>query len=133
MTETYKLITSTTKQTASAERRLEPRIQTKIQSELTGIDRVGRLFSTEITIEDMNELGCRFECGISLEAGDLVAIQPLEQDRGGADVPEPQLFEVTWTNRRVAFWTVGAMKLQGEKLAQINFPVARISSRHPAK
>jgi hypothetical protein len=67
-----------------------------------------------------------------LNAGDIVAIKSLKTDENTLQDQEPHLFEIAWTNRRVAFWIAGASKLEGEKLASVKFSLANYSSeRHP--
>lgn len=104
------------------ERRQQGRTETVIQGELTAMDRAGRLFMTQITIENVNEMGCRLECGIPLQIGDIVAISTADPGPKVLSKKRPHLFEVAWTNRRVAFWVVGATKLQDQSLPMIHTP-----------
>jgi len=118
---------------AYADRRLEKRLQVNMLRQLTGIDRAGRMFVTEITIEEVSETGCRFESGIPLEAGDVVAIKSLGPGQNSLHDPQPHLYEVSWTNRRVAFWVVGAVRVQGEQFGLNKFPSGRFTSKRPSK
>lgn len=114
-----------TSATEAPEHRQEERFPLDQRGEIKVIDKGGRLLIEEVTLEDWSDAGCRFVAGIPLKAGDIVAIKPLEKDASTPDDREPRLFEVTWTNRRIAFWVAGAIKLQGEKLATFQFPPAR--------
>jgi hypothetical protein len=108
--------------TSAPERRQEERLQANVPGEIKIIDKTGRLAIEDIWIDDWSETGCRFEAGIPLQAGEIVAIKALLTDETAMQGEEPQLFEIAWTNRRVAFWAAGAIKLQGEKLKSIKFP-----------
>jgi hypothetical protein len=108
--------------TEKPKRRHEGRFPLDHRGEIKIIDKDGRLLIEEVTLEDWSDEGCRFVCSIPLKAGDFVAIRPMEKDENAPDDREPHLFEVTWTNRRIAFWVAGAIRLQGEKLAALKFP-----------
>ncbi len=115
------------------DRRQEERLRVNLPGEIKVIDKTGHLVIGEITIEDWSDGGCRFEAGISLKAGDIVAIKPLEHGGNTLEDQHPHLFEIAWTNRRVAFWVAGAIKLQGEKLASIKFPLNNYASERSPK
>ncbi len=113
--------------------RHEERYALDNRGEIKVIDKDGRLLIDEVTLEDWSDAGCRFVSGIPLKAGDIVAIKPLEKDETAPCDREPRLFEVTWTNRRIAFWVAGALKLEGEKLATFKFPPANSAPERPSK
>jgi hypothetical protein len=127
MTEVIKLSSDGPLLMIQGEHRQEDRTETVIHGELTAIDRAGRLFMTEITIENVNEMGCRFECGIPLQTGDIVAICTADPGPKSLSERRPHLFEVAWTNRRVAFWVIGATKLHDQTLLMIHFPALKFS------
>ena len=106
------------------ERRHEQCFPLDNRGEIRVIDKDGRLVGEEVILEDWSDVGCRFQTGMRLQAGEIVAIRPLEKDEQDSDGIEPHLFEIMWTNRRIAFWVAGAIKLQGEKLAATKFPPA---------
>jgi hypothetical protein len=133
MNKTLTLPRDTSMETVTAERRQEGRLQSNIPGEIKVVDKAGRTVTGEITIEDWSDAGCRFEAGIPLKAGDIVAIKPLETAKDDLQDQQPLLFEIAWTNRRVAFWVAGAIKLQGEKLATAKLPLANYISRRPSK
>lgn len=133
MNKTLTLLRDISTETVSVERRQEERLQLNILGEIKIIDKTGRLLIDGITIEDWSDAGCRFEAGIPLKAGDIVAIRPLESGNNALEDQQIQLFEITWTNRRVAFWVAGAIKLQGEKLATIKFPLANYTPERSPK
>ena len=115
------------------ERRRQDRTDTVIHGELTAIDRAGRMFMTEITIENVNEMGCRFQCGVPLQTGDIVAISTSGPCPKVLSERRPHLFEIAWTSRRVAFWAIGATKLQDQSLPMIHFPTHNFSPRRSPK
>lgn len=82
------------------------------------------MFVEEVTIEDVNEVGCLFKTRIHLETGDIIAIKQLVPGKKSLPDEQRQLFEIAWDDCRTTFWAVGAKKLQGEKLAKIKFPPA---------
>jgi hypothetical protein len=124
MSKTLTLLRGTSTEKVTVERRLEERNQVNALGEIRIIDKTGRLHIDGITIEDWSDSGCRFEAGIPLKAGDIVAIKPLESGEYALKDRQAQLYEITWTNRRVAFWIAGAIKIEGKKLATIKFPLA---------
>jgi hypothetical protein len=106
------------------ERRQEERLEMKLPGEIKIIERTGRLVRESVTIENWSETGCRFESGIPLKTGDIVTVKLLDAGDERTEDHVPYLFEIVWTNRRVAFWIAGALRLQGDKLASAKFPPA---------
>ena len=133
MNKTLLLDLDMSSETETPERRHEKRFPLDHRGQIKMIDKDGRLLMEEVTLEDWSDAGCRFVSSIPLKAGDIVAIKPLEKDETNPDDREPHLFEVTWTNRRIAFWVAGAIKLQGEKLAIFKFPPANSTPGRPSK
>jgi hypothetical protein len=118
----------------AAERRREERLRVNIPGEITGVDRRGRLFVGRVTVQDVNEHGCRFESLLELECGDIVAIKPMVPGEKCLASEHLQLFEVVWADRQDNRWAVGASKLQGEKLTNLKFPPANYSpGRRPCQ
>ena len=115
------------------DRRHEDRFPLDLRGEIKSINKNGHLLMEEVILEDWSDAGCRFVSSIPLKAGDIVAVRPLEKDEIAPDDREPHLFEVTWTNRRIAFWVVGAVKLQGAKLAALKFPPPDSNPGRPSK
>jgi hypothetical protein len=122
--------------TISTSRRLEARLPQQNRGEIRVIDNAGRLLIEEVILEDWSEQGCRFVAGVALKGGDIVAIKPLGvagAQENCTDDQQPQLFEIMWTNRRIAFWVAGAIRLQGKKLAANKFPPVCYVSGRPSK
>jgi hypothetical protein len=60
-------------------------------------------------------------------------VRPLEPGKKSMAHGQPLLFEVAWAAHHRTVCTVGARKLQGEKLAKAIFPPPNYSPRRPAK
>jgi hypothetical protein len=133
MSKTLTLLRGISTETATVERRLQERVRVSVPGEMKIINNEGQLIIGNIFIEDWSEAGCRFETAIPLKAGDIVAVKPMRMDEKILQDQESRLFEIAWTNRRVAFWIAGATKLQGEKLASVEFSLANYSSERRPK
>jgi hypothetical protein len=118
---------------AATERRREQRLSADIPAEITGIDHAGHLFTERTLLEDVSEIGYRFETHTQLQCGDIVAVKPVEPGEKSLMLGQSQLVEVAWIAHHKAGWTVGTRKLHGEKLAKPEFPPASYSPRLPAK
>lgn len=117
----------------NGERRREDRLSVNITVEITGIDRAGHLFHERTFVENVTDVGCRFDARTQLQCGDIVAVKPLEPGEKIMAYEQPQLFEVMWAARRGTSCTVGTRKLQGEKLATVKFPPPNCSAKRPSK
>ena len=113
--------------------RREDRLPVNTSVEITGIDPAGQPFTEKTTVEDVTEIGCRFSTRTQLQCGDIVAIKALEPGERALADTQSQLFEVVWAAHHRTGCTVGARKLQGEKLAKTKFPPPDYSPRRPAK
>jgi len=133
MSKTLTLLRGDSTETSTIERRLQERVRVNIPGEIKIINNEGQLILGNISIEDWSDAGCRFEAAIPLKAGNIVAIKPLKTDEKTLQDQEPHLFEIAWTNRRVAIWIAGACKLQGEKLASVKFSLANYTSERRSK
>jgi hypothetical protein len=117
----------------NGERRREVRVLVNdIPAEVMGIDRAGHLFNERAFVKDVTDLGCRFDTRAQLRCGDIVAVKPLEPGEKVLTDQQSQLFEVMWAANHGTSCTVGARKLQGEKLAKVKFPPPNYSPRNPA-
>jgi hypothetical protein len=114
-------------------RRKEDRVSLNIQGEICGINRSGRIFTGEITIEDVSNVGCRFWTHLQLQIGDVVAIKPHVPGKMSLPDEHMRLFEIVWSERRATSWLAGARKLQGEKLANLKFVPEHHSAKDPKK
>ena len=117
----------------ASERRQQERFPIDHRAEIKVIAKDGSLISDEVSLEDWSDTGCRFVSGIPLKSGDVVSLKPIEGDQNTQDTREPRLFEVIWTNRRIAFWVAGAVKLQGEHPATCQFPPWNTFRAPPSK
>ena len=117
----------------NGDRRKESHLTANTPAEITGIDRAGHIFNEHTVIQDVTEVGCRFDARTQLRCGDIVAVKALAPGEKVLTQAQPQLFEVMWAANRGTGCTVGTRKLQGEKLANVKFPPANYSSRRPAK
>jgi hypothetical protein len=117
----------------SAERRQQERFPLDHRAEIKLIAKDGRLLTAEVTVEDWSDSGCRVVSGIRLKTGDIIALKPLDKDPSAADELEPRLFEIIWTNRRIAFWIAGAVKLHGENPARRQFLPASSTTESSSK
>ena len=115
------------------QQRREERLSVSIPVEITGVDRAGHLFTERTLVEDITEIGCRFDIRTQLQCGDIIAVKLLEPGEKSMTHGQPHLFEVVWAAHHRTVCTVGARKLQGEKLAKAKFPPPNYSPRHPAK
>ena len=117
-----------------SERRREERISViDTPVEITGTDRAGHHFNEHAFVKDVTDLGCRFDTRVQLRCGDIVAVKALEPSEKALTDVQPRLFEVMWAANHGTKCTVGARRLQGEKLANAKFPPPNDSSRDPAK
>ena len=114
-------------------KRREDRLPVSIPVEITGIDRVGHLFTERTLVEDVTEIGCRFNTRTQMQCGEIVAVKPLEPGKKSMTREELQLFEIVWAAHHQAGCTVGARKLQGEKLANAKFPLLNSSPKRRSK
>jgi hypothetical protein len=114
-------------------KRREDRLSVSIPVEITGIDRVGHLFTERTLVENVTEVGCRFNTQTQLQCGEIVAVKPLEPGEKSMTREQLQLFEIVWVAHHKAGCTVGARKLEGEKLANVKFPPSNPSLRRRAK
>jgi hypothetical protein len=114
-------------------RRREERLSVSIPVEITGIDRVGHLFTERTLVEDVTEIGCRFNTRTQMLCGEIVAVKPLEPGKKSMTHEQLQLFEIVWAAHHRAGCTVGARKLQGEKLANVKFPLLNASPLRRSK
>jgi hypothetical protein len=101
---------------------IEERISVNLKVALTRYDAEGSLFTEQTTIEDVTSVGCRFRTQEEFQRGDIVSIKSLVPGQKCITEDHPQLFEVMWAAQQVNCWTVGARKLEGEKLANAKFP-----------
>jgi hypothetical protein len=104
-------------------KRREDRLPVSIPVEITGIDCVGHLFTERTSVENVTEIGCRFNTRTQMQCGEIVAVKPLEPGKKSMTHEQLQLFEIVWAAHHRAGCTVGARKLQGEKLANVKFPL----------
>ena len=104
-----------------------------IPAEIMGIDRAGHLFIERTFVEDVSDLGCRFNSRTVLHCGDIVSVKPLMPGEKVMAEQQSQLFEVMWTANHGTSCTVGARKLQGEKLENAKFPPPNYSPKRPTK
>ena len=110
-------------------KRREDRLVVSIPVEITGIDRVGHLFTERTLVENVTEIGCRFNTQKQLQCGEIVAVKPLEPGKKSMTQEQLQLFEIVWAAHHKAGCTVGARKLQGQKLANVKFPLPNSSPK----
>ena len=115
------------------QQRREERLSVSIPVEITGIDRAGHLFTERTLVEDVTEIGCRFDTRTQLQCGDIIAVKPLEPGKKSMTHVQAHLFEVAWAAHHRKICTIGARKLHGEKLAKVKFPPPNYSPRRPAK
>ncbi len=105
------------------DRRIARRILVHVPVEITKIDGEGDLATEHSYIEDVSDFGCRFSARGSVHQGDTIAIKVLGSH--GDDLPgeEARFYEVMWVAPKGRDSTVGAQALQGEKLANLKFPL----------
>jgi len=114
-------------------KRREDRLPVNIPVEITGIDRAGHLFTERTLVENVTEIGCRFNTRTQMQCGEIVAVKPLEPGKKSMTHEQLQLFEIVWAAHHRAGCTVGARKLQGEKLANAKFPPLIASPKRRSK
>jgi len=117
----------------SVDRRSGKRIRLNFSIEITGFDRTGRLFTERTRTQDISEIGCRFDLLTPVERGNVIAIKLLPPGEAALPEEKPLLFEIIWTVTRAIGWTVGARKLQDDKIWKVTFPPANQPSEPPAK
>jgi hypothetical protein len=117
----------------SEDRRSGKRIRLNFSIEITGFDRAGRLFVERTRTQDISEIGCRFDLLTPVERGNVIAIKLLPPGKAALPEEKPLLFEIMWTAARAIGLTVGARKLQDDKIWKVTFPPANQSSEPPAK
>jgi PilZ domain len=105
------------------ERRTERRILVHVPIEITEIDGEGRHIKERTFIEDVSDFGCRFSSRGPVQQGDTVAVKILGPDGNILPEEKSRLYEIMWVVRKEHGSTVGARVLQGEKLANIRFPL----------
>lgn len=117
----------------SLDRRSGKRLRLNYSIEITGFDQSGRLFTERTRTADISEFGCRFDLLTLVERGSVLAIKLLPP--GNTTLPEgkPLLFEIMWIVSREDGWTLGARKLQGDKMWKVSFPPGNQSSEPTAK
>jgi hypothetical protein len=105
------------------EKRAERRILVHVPVEVTEIDSKGRHITERTFIEDVSDFGCRFSTRGPVQQGDTVAMRILGPNGKQLLDEESRLYEIMWVARKEHGSTVGARVLQGEKLANVKFPL----------
>ena len=118
---------------ASDNRRREERISINLSVEMTRYDAAGNVFTERTRIEDVTSVACRFRTQTELPRGATVSITPLVPGQKSLACVQPQLFEIMWTAPQGTNWTAGTRKLEGEKLAHVEFPPANSASERTPK
>ena len=91
--------------------------------EITEIDGEGKQKIEQTFIEDVSDFGCRFSTRWPVQQGDTVALKILGPHGNKLLGEERQFYEIMWVARKEHGSTVGARVLQGEKLANVRFPL----------
>ena len=117
----------------AVDRRSGKRLRLNFLIEVTGFGRTGRLFTERTRTHDISEIGCRFDLLTPVERGSVIAIKLLPPGKAALPEEKPWLFEIMWTVTRAIGWTVGARKLQDDKIWKVSFPPANQSSEPAAK
>ena len=104
------------------ERRVERRILVHVPVEVTELASDGPPFVDRTFIEDVSDFGCRFSTRGPVKKGDTVAMKILGRAGNILEDEEPHLYEIMWVAEKDRGSTVGARLLEGEKLANANFP-----------
>jgi hypothetical protein len=117
------------------DRRRGKRLNLVFSIEVNGTDRAGATFTERTKTLDISESGCRIETALHLERGDIISIKLLVPGGNQPDI-EPQYFRIMWVARKsvagTSTLTVGARKLDGEKLWKVSFPPVK-SAADPIK
>jgi hypothetical protein len=104
------------------DRRKEKRVFLRFQVEVSGFDPAGNLFRANGFTTDISATGCQVAIDEYVERGDIVAMKLLTKSEPNAPVSKPQRFQILWRERKENVWTVGALKLTGEKFWQVDSP-----------
>lgn len=106
------------------ERRKGKRVPLTFPIEVCGFDRAARMFSERTRTTDISEVGCRFRMKAELARGDVVAIKLVSRGNNHDSECKALLFRISWVRQDPDGWTVGALKLQQEKIWHVTFPPA---------
>jgi len=115
------------------EHRVEKRILVHVPVEVTEIDGEGRQITERTFIEDVSDFGCRFSTRGPVQQGDTVSVKLLGPSGRNLPGEEPRLFEIMWVARKERCYTVGARRLQGEKLTNVKFLPENGGQKHELK
>jgi len=114
-------------------RRAERRILVHVPVEVTEVDGKGNPFTERTFIEDVSDFGCRFSTRGPVQQGDTVSVKLLGPSGRNLPGEEPRLFEIMWVARKERCYTVGARRLQGEKLTNVKFLPENGGQKHELK
>ena len=116
------------------ERRSEARrILVHIPVEVAEIDGDGHHITERTYIEDVSDFGCRFSAHGPVQQGDTIALKIIGPQGDNLPDEEPRLYEIMWIARKAYGSTVGARLRQGEKPANIRFPLENDGEKHDPK
>lgn len=115
------------------EHRVEKRILVHVPVEVTEIDSEGRQITERTFIEDVSDFGCRFSTRGPVQQGDTVSVKLLGPSGRNLPGEEPRLFEIMWVARKERCYTVGARRLQGEKLTNVKSLLENGGQKHELK
>ena len=104
------------------ERRKGKRVPLTFPIEVAGFDRTARMFSERTRTTDISEAGCRFQLKTEVARGDVVAVKLVGRQSEQDPTNKSLLFRIIWVRQDPDGWTVGALKLQQEKIWHVHFP-----------
>jgi hypothetical protein len=100
---------------------------------VTEIDGEGHQITERTFIEDVSDFGCRFSTHGPVQQRDTVTLKILGPNGNNLPDEKPRLYEIMWVARKEHGSTVGARALQGEKLANVKFPLENDGQNHDPK
>jgi hypothetical protein len=104
-------------------RRTERRILVNVPVEVTQLDDAGHPVKEKTFIEDVSDFGCRFSTRRTIRQGATVGMKILGSHGDILPEEEPRYYEIMWVAPKEHGFTAGARVLQGEKLANVKFPL----------
>ena len=115
--------------TVTGERRADRRFLLHTPVQITGVDGKGMQFAERARVEDISDLGCRFEMHAAVHRGSILAVKPLGFN--GEDLADEfaRLFLVIWVKRTGDQLTVGARSLREEELRSAGWRSGQLSDR----
>ena len=111
------------KEAAETQRRNSKRVGLAFQIHVSGTDPKGTEFRERTVTSDVSADGCQFALQRKVYPGDHLSLGLADNDFARHKKPQP--YKVVWVERSHLGWTIGVIKLDGENIWPMSFPIKR--------